>query len=139
MKFGKYALISAYTYTLEEEPDWQWVFKPPTANDELQLQAFMVQHRTITENGRTENIPATVMEICLEELALTFGGTTIPKFKEVDGEWVATDSPILEENASKSQVKKVLGEMPTAMVLELWKALGEHVPNWGPVSGNPKR
>ena len=138
MKFGKYAVIAPVEYTLENESDWTWTFKPPTAKDELQLQSFLTHKRTVTLGGRTETIPATFMEMVFEELALTFGGTSIPSFIEEDGEWVATDKPILKEKATKAEVKKVLGEMPTELVLELWRALGEHVPNWGPTKKDPK-
>mgnify|MGYP001056892004 CR=1 FL=1 len=138
MKFGKYAVVQPVTYTFKEEPDWTWTFKPPTAKDELELQAFVTQGRTITENGRTETRPVTPMEMTFEELALTFGSTTIPEYKQENGEWVATDKPILKDNASPAAVKKVLSEMPTEMVLELWQALGEHVPNWGPITKDPK-
>ena len=137
-KFGNYAIVQEIEYALEQEPDWTWTFKPPTSKDEMTLQNFMSRGRTVVENGFTETHPVTIMEVTFEELALTFGGTTIPKFKEEDGEWVATDQPVLKNNASKSEIKKVLGEMPTEMVLELWKALGEHVPGWGPLTNNPK-
>ena len=138
MKFGQYAILTPVEYTFKNEPDWNWTFKPPTAKHELELQAFIAHGRTITVGGRTETHPITPMEAIVEQLALTFGGTTIPAFEMRDGEWVALDRPVLKADASKSEIKRVLGEMPTDMVYELWDALGENIPNWGPLNKNPK-
>ena len=138
MNFGKYAVIQPVSFNFEEEPDWSWTFRPPTSKDELELQAFLLHSRSITVGGRTETHPPTMMEIAFEEIALTFGGTTIPKFRREDGEWVATDKPLLSDNASKQEIKKVLGEMPTEMVLEIWNQMGKLVPNWGPRNDDPK-
>jgi len=138
MKFGNYAIVNAVTYNFEKEPDWYWKFKPPTAKDELILQQFLFQKRTRTVDGVSEQLPATSMEIVFEQLALTFGGTNIPKYKQEGDEWVATDEPILTDSSDVGKIKQVLGEMPTDLVQELWIALGKHIPNWGPLQDNPK-
>jgi hypothetical protein len=138
-KFGKYAVIEPITYVLKEEPNWYWEFKPPTARDELNLQQFLFQRRTrTTRAGETEQIPPTIMEVTFHQLALTFGGTNIPMYELKDGDWVETGKPILGKDAAVEEIKDVLGEMPSELVLELWEALGEHVPNWGPESDSPK-
>jgi len=138
MKFGNYAIVQPITYNFEKEPDWYWKFKPPTARDELALQQYLFQRRTRTVEGVVEQLPATSMEIVFHQLALTFGGTNIPKYKEVDGEWVSAEEPVLQTDASVEEIKATLGEMPTDLVLELWIALGQHVPNWGPSPKDPK-
>jgi hypothetical protein len=139
MKFGQYAVIQPVTYNFEKEPEWHWKFKPPTAKDELELQRFLFQKRSrTTPDGMREQLPATSMEVVFRQLALTFGGTNIPKYVEVKGEWQETEKPILKEDDSVEEIEKVLGEMPAELIQELWNALGEHVPNWGPVKEDPK-
>jgi hypothetical protein len=139
MHFGNYAVVLPYTHNFEKEPDWYWKFNPPTAKDELDLQRFLFQRRTRTVNGVAEQLPATSMEVVFHQLALTFGGTNVPKYEQdEDGKWVKTDSPVLKKGAETEDVKKVLGEMPTDLVMELWVALGEHIPNWGPIQDDPK-
>lgn len=138
MKFGNYAVLEPITYNFEREPEWYWKFKPPTARDELQFQRFLFHKRSRTVNGVSEQLPATRMEAIFRQLALTFGGTNIPKYKLVDGEWQDTGEPILKEGSSVEEIEKVLGEMPTELVQEIWSALGDHIPNWGPESGDPK-
>jgi hypothetical protein len=139
MKFGKYAVVEPVTYNFAKEPDWYWKFKPPTARDELNMQRFLWQRRNVVRpDGSRESLPATEMDVVFHQLGLTFGGTNIPQYKLVDDEWVETDKPILQKDADVEEVKSVLGEMPTDLVKELWEALGEHVPNWGPVQDDPK-
>lgn len=138
MKFGKYAVVEPVTYNLKNEPEWYWKFKPPTARDELNFQRFLFQGRTRTVNGVTEPLPAVRMEGVFRQLALTFGGTNIPKFKKDGDQWVETGEPILQVGAEVEEIENVLGEMPTELVFELYEALGEHVPNWGPEPNNPK-
>ena len=137
-QFGKYAVIRPITYHFEKEPDWYWIFKPPTTRDELDLQKFMFQKRTHRTASGVEELPATFMEVVMRQLALTFDGTNIPKYEEIDGELQETGKPILDKDASTEEVEAVLGEMPTDLTQELWKALGEHVPNWGAETNNPK-
>lgn len=138
MKFGNYAVIQPITYNFKKEPEWYWKFKPPTARDELKLQQFLFHRRTRVVDGVQEQLPATSMEVVFRQLALTFGGTNIPRYEHKDGEWVMTDQPILQTDDSVEKIEAVLGEMPTELVWELWEALGEHVPNWGPIKNNPK-
>jgi len=138
LQFGNYAIITPITYHFEKEPEWYWIFKPPTARNELDLQKFMFQKRTRRTANGVEELPATFMEVVMRQLALTFGGTNIPNYKEVDGEWIPIEEPILKEGDRPEKIEEVLGAMPTDLVQELWEALGEHVPNWGAVKNNPK-
>jgi hypothetical protein len=138
MKFGNYAILDDITYHFEKEPDWYWKFKAPTAKDELKLQRFLFRQRTRVKDGVQETMQATSMEVVFRQLSLTFGGTNIPKYVKKEGEWVETDQYILYPDNSIEKIEEVLGEMPTNLVQELWNALGEHVPNWGPAQDNPK-
>jgi hypothetical protein len=127
--FGKYAIISPVSYQLQQEPEWTWTFRPPTSGEELEMQKFMVSGRVQISEGITREYPPTTFEIAHRELALTFGGTTIT----LEGE----TEPILKEDARVPEVEAMLRQMPHALVMELWDALGEIVPTWGPVS--PKK
>lgn len=126
MSFGKYAVLEAVTYTLEKEPEWWWKFKPVTSGMEVEMSRFYSHGRVVTgpDGVRREYFP-TSMEVAHREIALTFGGTNIPK----DGK---EGDPILSPNAKVEEVEAVLRKMPTELVLELWEALAEHVPGWGP-------
>lgn len=112
MNFGKYAILSKSRHTFEKESEWYWDFRPVSSGDELELLRFLSQN---------EN--ATWIEIAWKELSLSFGGTNIPG---EDGK------PILGEKATPEQVYEVVKKMPMEMVVELWKALGEVHPLWGP-------
>jgi hypothetical protein len=125
-KFGKYAVINPVDYQLKEEPEWTWTFRPPSSGEELEMQRFMVVGRVQTgPDGIQREYPPTTFEIAHRELALTFGGTNIT----ADGE----DEPILKVDAKVSEVEAMLRQMPHGLVMELWEALGDIVPTWGPV------
>jgi hypothetical protein len=120
--FGKYALIQPIEYHFKLEPDWTWTINPPTSGDEMEMSRFLNRGKfTLGLEGTTREAPPTWLEIAHRELAITFGGTTIP----------GDDKPLLDKDASIVVVEMVLQEMPHEMVMELWMALGEVVPLWG--------
>lgn len=127
MSFGKYAITAPITHNFKLEPDWWWKIKPPTSGDELEMTKFYSHNRVLTgpDGVRREYFPTNV-EIAHREIALTFGGTNIPK-DEKDGD------PILAPDAKIEAVEAVLRKMPQEMVMEIWEAIGEHVPGWGPM------
>jgi hypothetical protein len=135
MNFGNYSIVDKVSHTLEKQPEWEWVFKPVTSGIELQRSKFMLHNRVVAgPDGVRREFPPTWLEIAHRELALTFGGTTIPENIEkpvADG-----GTPILSDEASIGQIEAVLQNMPQPMVMELWTALGESYPDWGPVDPN---
>jgi hypothetical protein len=129
--FGKYAIIDPVKHVFEKEPDWYWLIKPPTAKDELAVQRILAQDRFKNElDGSRTQMFVTTLEVALREIAVTFGGTNIPT-SETD------PAPILKEGAAWNEVEEVLKEMPRPMLLELWKAVGDAVPGFGPAK-SPK-
>jgi hypothetical protein len=138
INFGKYAVVTPIEHRFEQEPDWFWKIKPVSSGDELEMQKFLWQRRVQVTNGVREEIPPVNMEIIYREIALSFAGTNIPKTTiENDEVVVVTDTkgevvPILYSNANVGQIEAVLKQMPTAMIMEVWKAVGEANPTWGP-------
>jgi hypothetical protein len=124
--FGNYALIDPVRHVFEREPDWWWMIRPPTARDELAVARVLSTDRSRIEldGTRTTMLPMT-LEVAMREVAVTFGGTNIPT-SETD------PAPVLKEGASWEQVEEILKEMPRDMLIELWMAVGEAVPGWGP-------
>jgi hypothetical protein len=132
MNFGKYSIIDKVSHTFEQEPDWEWVFKPVTSGIELQRSKFMLHNRVVAgPDGVRREFPPTWLEIAHRELALTFGGTTIPK--DIEKPVSEGGEPILPDNVQIGQIEAVLQNMPQDMVMELWRALGNVYPEWGPV------
>jgi hypothetical protein len=83
-------------------------------------------------DGTRENLLPMTLEVAMREVAVTFGGTNIPT-SETD------PTPILQESATWEQVEDVLKDMPREMLSELWVAVGEAVPGWGPTKKNPPK
>jgi hypothetical protein len=126
MYFGNYAMLEPIEYQLQKNPEWSWFIKPPTSGDELALARFINQGRvTISPEGTTRDAPPSWLEIAYREIAMTFGGTTIPKSLE-------DETPVLAEDAKLTTVEAVLKAMPHPLVMELWEAVRTHVPGWGP-------
>src|SRR5512133_3261664 len=122
--FGSYAIIDVVEHHFEKEPDWVWKIKPPTSGDELAMSKFLVQNRVeVDSSGTRREFPPTYTEIAYREISLCFGGTTIPK---------SNGEPILKPDARVEQIEAVLRKMPHAMVMEIWGAIADHVPGWGP-------
>jgi len=133
--FGQYAIIDPVKHVFEKEPTWYWLINPPTAKDELAVSRVLAQDRTRVEvDGTRTSMFVTTLEVAMREVAVTFGGTNIPT-SETD------PKPILKDNATVEQIEDVLKDMPRAMLLELWGAVGDAVPGWGPAlpkKGEPK-
>ena len=126
LNFGKYAIVDPVKYHFEKEPDWYWLIKPPTAAAELAVARILSTDRTRVEpDGTRVTLLPTTLEVAIKEIAVTFAGTNIPT-SETD------PTPILKETASPAEVEALLGQMPREMVLEIWKAVGEACPGWGP-------
>jgi hypothetical protein len=130
MNFGKYAIIDEITHHFKEEPEWFWKIKPPTSGDELEMSRFFVQGRVQQGvDGVRRDYPPTNLEVCHREIALTFAGTNIPKGDKAVEEG---GDPILKDGAKTHEIEAVLRQMPQAMVLEVWGAIAEAIPGWGP-------
>ena len=125
--FGKYAILTPVEYKFREEPDWTWTIKPILAGEELERSKFLMQKRAITQDGQRFELPPTWLEVVLREIALTFGGTTIPK--EVDSK-----EPALAKSVSIAEIEAFLKTMPQPMVMEIWDAIGVSYPEWGPAT-----
>lgn len=137
VQFGNYAVVDLVEHRFEKEPEWFWKIKYITAQDEIDLQRFIYQRKVVTNGNAREEISPVNMELILREVALTFGGTNIPKMKEKDGELVPVIGndetvPILKEKASVEEVEAVLKKFPKDMVMEIWSAVGDANPSWGP-------
>ena len=132
-KFGNYAIIDPVKHSFEREPDWWWMIKPPTAKDELAVARILSTDRTrMGADGTRENLMPTTLEIAMREVAVTFAGTNIPT-SESDA------TPILPRDASWEKVEEFLRDMPREMLLELWHAVGDAVPGWGPAKPRAPR
>ena len=132
MKFGHYAIFDEVKHEMEKEPQWWWKIKPPTSGDELAISKFMVNHRIETgPDGVRREYPPTNTEICHRELAITFFETNIPADTEKTVE--EGGDPILKKGANVETVEAMLRIMPHDMVMELWNAVAEAVPGWGPM------
>jgi hypothetical protein len=131
-QFGKYAVLDKVKHVFEREPDWWWMIKPPTAADELAVARVLSTDRSRIEldGTRTVLLPMT-LEVAMREVAVTFGGTNIPMSDD-------DPTPILKEGASWEQVEEMLKFMPRDMLIELWIAVGEAVPGWGPAKPKQK-
>jgi hypothetical protein len=128
--FGKYAVIDPVTHTFEKEPGWWWKIKAPTAADELAVSRVLSRDQTRVEaDGTRTTLLTTTMEVALREVAVTFAGTNIPA-SETD------PTPILRTGASWEEVEAILKQMPREMLVEIWIAVGEAVPGWGPAKHN---
>ena len=126
MYFGQYAFLEPIDYRFEKEQELSWLIEPPTSGDELAIARFLNQGKvTISIDGTSREAPPTWLEVAYREIALTFGGTNIPKSD-------SNDTPILKKHATVTEVENVPKKMPHAMVMELWNAIKEFIPGWGP-------
>lgn len=132
--FGNYAIVSGITFSFQKEPEWEWTVLPVTSGKELEMSKFNMPKVSIDPDGTRRQIPPTWMELCYREIAMTFGGTTIPKDTEKPVK--EGGQPILKDNASLNEIEAVLEEMPQDMVMEIWRKVGEAYPKWGPADPN---
>ncbi len=91
----------------------------------MALSRFLMAGTYVMVEGEKVQVPHTTIEIAFFELALLFGGTNIPKSRK-------DKSPVLPDDAPEGQVREYLKTLPTAVVIELWNALGKACPGWGP-------
>jgi hypothetical protein len=127
MNFGNYAILDDVKHVFEKEPGWWWMIRPPSTRDELQVTRLLATDQTRREaDGTVSNLQVTTLDVAIREIAVTFGGTNIP-MSETD------PTPILKKGALLGEIEDALKEMPRAMILELWTAVGKAVPGWGPV------
>jgi len=132
--FGKYGLVGVTKHEFEKEPDWYWNIKAITSGMELDNSKFLAHRRLVaTADGRTE-LPPTVMEVAFHEIALCYGGTNIPE----DESKAVEDggAPIIPEGASVDLIKEKLRIFPREILMEIWRAIGEVYPFWGPIDPN---
>jgi hypothetical protein len=130
--FGKYAIIDPVEHPFDKMPEWFWKIKPVTSGDELAISKFLVQARVeMGVDGVRREYPPTNTEICHREIALTFAGTNIPLDDSTPVE--EGGEPYVKEGARIADIEAALRGMPHEMVLEIWYAVGEACPGWGPV------
>jgi hypothetical protein len=129
--FGDYAICDAVAHNFSKAPAWWWKIEPPTSGDELNMSRFLIQGRVVfnPEGDRTE-MPPTNIEIAHREIALSFGGTNIPA--NIDQPTEKGGDALIVYGAPVESIEAVLKEMPHAMVMEIWSAIGEAVVGWGP-------
>ena len=126
MDFGQYTVLEPLEYAFEKMPDWFWLIKAPTSGDELIITRFLNQGRvTAGLDGVSRDAPPSWLEVAYREIALTFAGTNIPKSEK-------DPTPVIGADAKTAQIEHVLQAMPQAMVMEIWEAVRDHVPGWGP-------
>ena len=137
LNFGNYAILDPVVHHFEQEPDWWWKIKPADSGAELEMSKFLMHNRVfIRPDGTRVDLVPTNLEIAIQEIALTFGGTNIPKdpkAKVEDG-----GDPIIPVGTTTEQIKAILVRMPHAMLMEIWDAVGEANPEWGPDKGSKK-
>jgi len=131
VKFGSYAIIDKVTHKLEKEPSWTWTVKPVTTKEELAIARFLQSGPiTASAEGLTRSEVRTNIEIAIEEIALTFAGTTIPDEK---------GNPILDATADYDEVRAVIKTMPVALLNEIWDCVGKANLKWGPAKKKEER
>jgi len=126
--FGKYGILGDTVYNFDQEPDWYWKIAPITSGHELEMAKFLasVKHITLPDGSRQEQFP-TAMEVAMREVSLSFAGTNIP---DEEG------NPIIPDGASIEVVEEKLKLFPSELFMEIWTAVGQSYPRWGPVDPN---
>lgn len=135
--FGSYAIIDEVQHDFEKEPKLWWKIKPVTSGDELEYSKFMLHNRMYRDrNGNHVELPPTWLESAHREIALSFHSTNIPLL--IDEPVAKGGKPILEPGATVEEIELILAAMPQDMVMEIWAAVGEAYPKWGPSIPNPR-
>jgi len=112
MNFGKYAVVDNVTYNFQEEPDFTWTFRPATVADEIEMQRWIADR---TNKGEAP----TWAEIAHKQISMVSVSANIPDAG-------------LENGGSRNQFEELVKQLPIEMLGELWQALGEVNPLWGP-------
>lgn len=133
INWGGYAVIGASAHQFKQMPEWFWKVKPVTSGMELEYAKFVSRERIVRnpDGSILERIP-TWVEMMHRQIALCFAETNIPLG---DTPVEEGGKPILEPNAKVEAVERILAIMPQEMVEEIWLAISEFYPAWGP----PKR
>jgi len=128
MNFGKYSVVDSLEHHFELEPEWYWLIRPATSGDDLVMAKYYVENsRFVIIDGKRVEQPPLWMEVMYREIAILFNGTNIPKDPK------KPNVPVLDLKKSSIQdIEAVLATMPETMVEEIWKALGDTNPFWGP-------
>lgn len=129
MDFGKYAVATPLEYHFEKEPEWYWKIRPVTMGDELEMNQWMVSSATerTAADGTSVTVPPNWIDIAMREISVTFAGTNL----------VGEDGKaLLKDNATPGQVAEALQKLPKEMFMEIWKAVGQSYPSWGPANPN---
>jgi hypothetical protein len=131
MKFGKYAILDNSKHFFDQEPDWYWEFRPVNSEDELRMAKWVDANAvTVEYEGKTLKAPPDWIQTAWQELMISFGGTNIPGDPGVPVS--EGGAPILTPESSEDEILAELKDMPVEMLTELWTALGEAYPFWGP-------
>jgi len=127
MNFGKYTVVGSLEHHFELEPEWFWRIRPATSGDDLVMAKYYVEEsRAVVIDGKPVEQPPLWMEVMYREIAQLFDGTNIPKDPK------KLNVSVLGKNPSILDIEAVLQTMPEKMVEEIWRALGETNPFWGP-------
>lgn len=105
--FGEYSKSEKKHY-LEKDPERYWIFKYPTAEDEVAAERFMRGEPSTTE-------------IFIFELATTFAGTNIGEEEEA---YILPDMPL-------GVRQTLISKMPLDLIHELARSLNDFAPSWG--------
>ncbi len=127
-RFGQYAIVGNVEHRFKKDPQKTWTFRPSTSKDELHMTVFATtQNQSVVEGVTLTRYPNRV-EIMWREIALLTVSSNIPTQEIVQG----VPPVYLPEKPKVSDVEALLAQMPNEMVTELWAALGESNPGWGP-------
>jgi len=127
MNFGKYSVVDSLEHHFELEHEWYWLIRPATSGDDLAMAKYYVDNtRSVIIDGKRVEQPPLWMEVMYREIAMLFNGTNIPKDPK------KPNVSVLDNKSSIQEIEAVLATMPEKMVEEIWKALGETNPFWGP-------
>jgi len=131
VNFGKYLSLIPFEYHFKKEPDWYWRIRSVTAEDELAKDQWWTNNTDLF-NGIP--VPPAGFRVMIFEIVRTFAGTNIPKTDKPveDG-----GKPVLSDNATEAEIETVVRSMPPEMVTEIWYAIGDINPFWGPA--RPKK
>lgn len=124
--WAKYAVLDNSKHVLELTPEYYWEFRPVSTADEIRVQKE-IAGRTMIIGDRISG--PTQMELAIIELASSFAGSNLPADSDDPDAKVV---PALKDKASFQEVYDYLCTLPVALVDELWRALGEVNPTWGP-------
>lgn len=125
--WGDYIILTNTRHTLAQLPEFYWDIAPVTSRDEINAEREL-QKRTKFEpdpaGGPPFFIPPVQTDVAVVEIAASFAGCKMPG--SVGG--IAPPS----KGASFADVLTYVEDLPYSVVQELWKAVGEVNPTWGP-------